>query len=1116
MRILISGGEKSINIVNGIKSKFTASGDEFTVIPYIEDIPALYAKGDTFDKALITMESVTRDNAIKDETQLRQRLNAFALDASKRVKKSLYVFLSPIEEMANIMQEETLLIERYTAVLLKAKPYSVQFFVDILVKDVAQMPDGLIYKPSLIGAEQKFDTSLDVDDIEVEPQVIVHDNNGFEDDFDDFGSDDDNPDDFGDIDDIDEEFGLDDSFGAASTFDNNDEFSNVEFGNELGFSDNGEFNSDVQFGNGEFSSDEFGDEQFDDQFDNGEFSDEQFDAQFDNRQFNSNEFGDEQFNEQFDNGEFGAEQFNNDQFDNNEFSDGQFNDQFDNGEFGDEQFDNSQFNSDEFSNEQLNEEQFSNEGFEQSDEFGDEQFNDNNASSGEFPLSDDEEFQDNVYTSEDENAVQTGDEQFSGTDQSIYNDVDNQYSDNNEFEPNEAYDETQNIGFSSTSTDESMDNQLDASYSGIGDEYNSSQDEYSDAYDDNSDSNNINYNTNMDETQSDDFVSDTEDNFDEYTENGNQTDFYNENNTNEFNDTTFEENSSRAFNESIEENELYNEQYNQSSDSGNKVGLGGLGTGAAVAGAVAAGITLGKVSGTLDNVANAANIATGAGSTVVNTAGSILSKGLGLASHKLNNEGDGEMRISSNRGGSEGRHGNLSKNQQQTQQTANSDYIPGFDDDFDYDNMDTQQNQNEFNDYGQTTGYDDYSQDEFGQDAYEQDAMYQQSPAANTGLTGEELSDFSDEAYNEQVTNPINQIDQIGNVEQPQEQKKGLFGGMFGRGKKGNAAGAAILAGQVHNGIGNGLGGGYNTAVNNQNINTAGAPGQILDGKGRPANVNKVRDKLKPFAARGTAIAVTGFGGSGTSTVAYGLANILCQLGYSILLVDFDVIGRTQSYITRSCYDAVEPESANIMAAVNSTTGIDRQLSIVKEGFHLLTMGLGADVKPIEEMIKKEKLNRFFNTVKNKHQFVIYDLPFDYATGYCSEITYNSDNIVLVADSSTWGLGKMMIDVCNIANEDMQDTMFNRGQVVFNKYRNMKKLFGHSFRSAYDMLGILDRQVVDLVGDVGLHFSSMRVSGIIHDDPAVEDTYFTENNYSDTRKGQNIFLELVQNIVLNK
>ena len=58
-----------------------------------------------------------------------------------------------------------------------------------------------------------------------------------------------------------------------------------------------------------------------------------------------------------------------------------------------------------FSNEQLNEEQFSNEGFEQSDEFGDEQFNDNNASSGEFPLSDDEEFQDNIYTSEDENAV---------------------------------------------------------------------------------------------------------------------------------------------------------------------------------------------------------------------------------------------------------------------------------------------------------------------------------------------------------------------------------------------------------------------------------------------------------------------------------------------------------------------------------------------------------------------------------------------------------------------------------------------------------------------------------------------------------------------------------------
>jgi hypothetical protein len=80
----------------------------------------------------------------------------------------------------------------------------------------------------------------------------------------------------------------------------------------------------------------------------------------------------------------------------------------------------------------------------------------------------------------------------------------------------------------------------------------------------------------------------------------------------------------------------------------------------------------------------------------------------------------------------------------------------------------------------------------------------------------------------------------------------------------------------------------------------------------------------------------------------------------------------------------------------------------------------------------------------------------------------------------------------------------------------MKKLFCYGFRTAYDMLGILDRQVVELVGDVGLHFSNMRISGIIPDDPAVEDTYFTENNYSDTRKGQNIFLELVQNILLNK
>ena len=1007
MRILISGGEKSINIVNGIRSKFIASGDEFIVIPYIEDIPSLYAKGDTFDKALITMESITRDNFIKDEMQLRNRINAFALDASKRVKKSLYVFLSPIEEIANIMQEETLSIERYTAVLLKAKPYSVQFFVDILVKDVAQIPEGLIYKPTLIGAEQSFNNDIDVDDIEIGPQVVVKDNTEF-DDFDDFDGFDneDNPDDFDDMDDIDEEFGLD-GFGTADSLETPDD--GFETADNFGTYDN-------------FEGEAYGEGQYD-EVDN-------FDAQYDNEPYD---------NEAYDN----------------------------------ETYDNS------FSDD-------INSSISEPDNFEDDPF----AINSEFE--DDEEIQIEGY-SEQENAFNSN-----GEEQNIITDNYDDYTNENDSEQCNDFDNTYN------------------SYSN---------------------SNDNNYNSDMNKVQSDGFIENADDNSENYVEYDDSSDFYGNESTNGFFDDTFEQNEGVTLDKKSEKNSETDEQFNEEVDQSSSNILGKVISGTAVAATVGAGLALGKSSVSLNKTDG-----------LINTAEGIVNKGLSLAKDTIDNGGNSEMRISNNKGGSAGRK-IQSQQTQQPQYEQNSDYIPGFDDDFDYDDSITgqvnepeydnyssepiqnpqgfddytdndQQNAQGFNDYEQPTGYDDFETDDFGQDAYEQANMYNSPSVGSTGLTGEELNDFSDEAYGD--PNNMGQSGQTQQLEQTQPvKKKGLLGGLLGLGKKNtqpvnNGAVSNVPQGEIGNGLGNGYG--NNTGLGNPGItaNNGSPQTQILDGKGKPANINKVRDKLKPFAARGAAIAVTGFGGSGTSTIAYGLANILCQLGYSILLVDFDVKGRTQSYITRSCYDAVEPESANIMAAVNSTTGIDRQLSIVKEGFHLLTMGLGADIRPIEEMIKKEKLNRFFNTVKNKHQFVIYDMPFEYATGYCSEITYNCDNIVLVADSSNWGLGKMMLDVCNIASEDMQDTMFNRGQVVLNKHRNMKKLFGHTFRSAYDILGILDRQVVDLVGDVGLYFSSMRVSGIIPDDPAVEDTYFTENNYSDTRKGQGIFIDLVQNIILNK
>ena len=50
-------------------------------------------------------------------------------------------------------------------------------------------------------------------------------------------------------------------------------------------------------------------------------------------------------------------------------------------------------------------------------------------------------------------------------------------------------------------------------------------------------------------------------------------------------------------------------------------------------------------------------------------------------------------------------------------------------------------------------------------------------------------------------------------------------------------------------------------------------------------------------------------------------------------------------------------------------------------------MGLGTDTAPVSELLHKEKLSRFVNLAKTSHNFVIYDIPFNSATGFLSEIT---------------------------------------------------------------------------------------------------------------------------------
>lgn len=180
-------------------------------------------------------------------------------------------------------------------------------------------------------------------------------------------------------------------------------------------------------------------------------------------------------------------------------------------------------------------------------------------------------------------------------------------------------------------------------------------------------------------------------------------------------------------------------------------------------------------------------------------------------------------------------------------------------------------------------------------------------------------------------------------------------------------------------------------------------------------------------------------------------------------------------------------------------------------------MGMASDSAPIEKLLHRDKFSRFINLAKTSHNFVIYDVPFKSAVGFASEFTFMADNIVITVDCSNWGITKTMLAMCNFDSDDMQQVMFNRGQLLFNKQRVIHKVMGRKIKTATDITKVMDYKVKELLGeDPGYYFQTMRICGLINDDPSFESGWYEGTQYSDTQQGGKIFTELLKNIVLKQ
>lgn len=163
MRVLISGGLKTQNIVTGLEKKFSSGGIEFIIVPYIDEIESIFSRGEYYDRALIIEPSWTQEYTDRDPMSIRNRINDFAIMAKERGLKGLnYVFLSQSEEMADIVNEEILLIKSVSINVVKAPRYSVNFFASLVSTSFEQFPDNIVYNPIIEVPEDVEETKVEV------------------------------------------------------------------------------------------------------------------------------------------------------------------------------------------------------------------------------------------------------------------------------------------------------------------------------------------------------------------------------------------------------------------------------------------------------------------------------------------------------------------------------------------------------------------------------------------------------------------------------------------------------------------------------------------------------------------------------------------------------------------------------------------------------------------------------------------------------------------------------------------------------------------------------------------------------------------------------------------
>ncbi len=306
--------------------------------------------------------------------------------------------------------------------------------------------------------------------------------------------------------------------------------------------------------------------------------------------------------------------------------------------------------------------------------------------------------------------------------------------------------------------------------------------------------------------------------------------------------------------------------------------------------------------------------------------------------------------------------------------------------------------------------------------------------------------------------------------------------------------------------------------VNNQ-VNRVPSPAGQMNNNSANDDKARIVELLRAYKSRGNTIVCSGTKESGTSTLVANLANVIAVNGYTVLVVDLDYNGRTQCIINSELFNNIheaDPNMNGLRYALNNKSGdLIGYTMPVKEGYNVLTTGLGVDLQKLEDVVRDPRnIRDFLYTAKGQYDFVIFDCPFEKLIRDFKDIALNIDNIVLDLEPDSKDLIEFMMMLCNVEDVKVRELLFNRAGIIFNKYVKHKYVLGKKNPTPVQMLKSIDEIVYNITG-YSQEFYKMHIINTIPSDERFEDFMFSKKFISDTPEGMKLYLNVLRSILEN-